>query len=530
MRLFLPYKGWHCKFKVEDELEELPSKLFSEIEEANTNIMEEPPGECVLEEKYKIEKLVGNKHLRWVKEAWFWTSNEGDPDFPEDTTGEEIEVCMGHSLVFRDYEKALKDLAKVHEPVATLVALVKSGPEAARPVARAVLDGDRASLTVLADALEETGHAKAKEVRDLAGAEKKAKKAQGGRGRPLPEGLAPAKKGAKKGAAQPAGPKVTTIARGTGLEVVLVGGMPSAGKTTLVQALLGDGYERLNRDEAGGSVDDLLPRLDAALAAGRSAVLDNLYATRDSRAGAVRAAKARGARVRFVRLDTSLEDSQFNACLRMIEKCGRVLHPEDHKKTPYRSDNSLYPVAVFYKYRNDYQEPSTSEGFDAVETVNFVRRYPAEWAHKAVIFDFDGTLRTHVGKEKYPVSPKEVRAFIERAAKLREMAAQGYLILGASNQSGVARGHLSADECRACFDETVRQLGVPFADVLFCPHRVPPLSCYCRKPNPGMGVELIARHELDPRQCLYVGDQGTDRSFAERCGFRFVEQAEFFGG
>ena len=39
-------------------------------------------------------------------------------------------------------------------------------------------------------------------------------------------------------------------------------------------------------------------------------------------------------------------------------------------------------------------------------------------------------------------------------------------------------------------DETLRQLGLKFGKVLYCPHKVPPISCYCRKPNPGMGVEL----------------------------------------
>ena len=76
--------------------------------------------------------------------------------------------------------------------------------------------------------------------------------------------------------------------------------------------------------------------------------------------------------------------------------------------------------------------------------------------------------------------------------------------------------------------ETLAQLGVSFHEVRYCPHRVPPLSCYCRKPGPAMGVELIAKHALDPRQCIYVGDMTTDRSFAERCGFQFVDHGEFF--
>jgi HAD superfamily hydrolase (TIGR01662 family) len=69
---------------------------------------------------------------------------------------------------------------------------------------------------------------------------------------------------------------------------------------------------------------------------------------------------------------------------------------------------------------------------------------------------------------------------------------------------------------------------VQFDVVKFCPHKVPPISCYCRKPGPGMGVELIVKYKLDPRQCYYVGDLGTDASFAGRCGFQFVDHNEFF--
>jgi len=78
---------------------------------------------------------------------------------------------------------------------------------------------------------------------------------------------------------------------------------------------------------AGGAVDDLLPRLGELLDAGKSVVMDNLYATRASRAGAVAVARKHKARVRCMVLDTGLEDAQFNACLRMMDRCGKVLRP-----------------------------------------------------------------------------------------------------------------------------------------------------------------------------------------------------------
>lgn len=308
-------------------------------------------------------------------------------------------------------------------------------------------------------------------------------------------------------------------------EVVLVGGMPAGGKTTVTKRFVDKGYTRLNRDLVGGKVDDLIPNMAAALRAGKNVVMDNLYATKASRAEVLKAAG--GNPVNFVLMDTSLEDAQFNACVRMMEKCGKVLHPEDHKDPKYKNDPNLFPVAVIYKYRKEFEKPTTAEGFAAVNTEKFVRVYPADWVNEALIFDFDGTLRTHVGTEKYPVKPSEVRALKERGAKLLRL---GKLVplLGASNQSGIAKGNLSAADAEACFAETTKQLGVDFKEILYCPHKVPPITCYCRKPGPGMGVQLIYKYKLDPRKCVYIGDMTTDKTFAARCGFKFEDHSEFF--
>src|SRR5207244_9375897 len=56
--------------------------------------------------------------------------------------------------------------------------------------------------------------------------------------------------------------------RRTGAEVVLVMGIPGAGKSRVAEEYVARGYERLNRDERGGSLRELAGALDELLVAG----------------------------------------------------------------------------------------------------------------------------------------------------------------------------------------------------------------------------------------------------------------------
>lgn len=310
-------------------------------------------------------------------------------------------------------------------------------------------------------------------------------------------------------------------------EVVLIGGYPASGKTRQTQQFVDKKYVRLNRDTAGGSLAELLPKLEIALSSKQSVVLDNLYCTKDSRSPVIRLAKKYNVPVQFMEMGTTLEDAQFNACMRMIDHCGRVLHPDDFRVEPYKNNPSLFPVAVLYKYRKEYEKPTLAEGFDKVTSIPFKRIMRPEWVNKAVILDADGTVRDTTNGAKFPTDPSHVKVLSGRREKLLEYQKQGYLLLGASNQSGIAKGDFTNEQAKACFHETNRQLGldIPWS---YCPHKVPPITCYCRKPGPAMGVEMIMKYNLDPRQTFYVGDMTTDKSFAGRCGFKFVDQNEFF--
>jgi len=307
--------------------------------------------------------------------------------------------------------------------------------------------------------------------------------------------------------------------------VVLIIGYNAAGKSTLVQQYESQGFDRLNRDLVGGSLEGLEKKLHGLLAGGkRRVVLDNTYADKASRKGVIDIAKAQGVPVKCVWLTTSFEDAQLNACLRMVERAGRLLMPEDFKSC---KDPNLFPPAALFAYKNRFEKPTVAEGFAAVEEVPFVRQYNPAWTNSALILDCDGVLRETNGKEKFPTKPSEVVAIQGRGKRIIEEAKKYDYLLGISNQSGIAKKKLTAADAEACFAKTneLQGIDVPW---LYCPHKVPPVTCYCRKPHPGLGALVITKYKLDPRKCLYVGDMTTDKTFAKRCGFEFVHEMDFF--
>jgi len=126
-------------------------------------------------------------------------------------------------------------------------------------------------------------------------------------------------------------------------EVVLLMGIQGAGKSEFVQQYIEKGYVRLNRDQEGGSLDDLVPLVGESLAAGKTrVVLDNTYPTRVSRYAVIRMAHAHRVPVRCRFLNTPLNEAYQNVVLRILERYGRLLGPDDLKELS-KTDPNLPP-------------------------------------------------------------------------------------------------------------------------------------------------------------------------------------------
>jgi HAD superfamily hydrolase (TIGR01662 family) len=130
-----------------------------------------------------------------------------------------------------------------------------------------------------------------------------------------------------------------------------------------------------------------------------------------------------------------------------------------------------------------------------------------------VLFDRDGTL---VRDFPYNGDPEWVRPVDGAKEALDRLRARGIRVGVVSNQSGVARGLITAPQVEACNARLAELLG-PFDVVRYCPHG-PDDGCACRKPAPGMVKDACHALAVDPSRCVVVGDIGADVDAAAAAG------------
>ncbi len=150
------------------------------------------------------------------------------------------------------------------------------------------------------------------------------------------------------------------------------------------------------------------------------------------------------------------------------------------------------------------------------------------------VFDADGTLRrTTVPGLPCPNGPGEwelIPGVRERLARI-EWGEGGARFGVATNQGGVGLGYMTLAAARSLVEEMVlAAFGVPAppGSVEICPH-APHWGCGCRKPRPGMLLNLMRRFSVAPGETLYVGDMDRDEGAARAAGTRFMWAHEFFG-
>jgi aryl-alcohol dehydrogenase-like predicted oxidoreductase/predicted kinase len=280
----------------------------------------------------------------------------------------------------------------------------------------------------------------------------------------------------------------------TDAEVVLVMGIPGAGKSRVAEEYVARGYERLNRDERGGSLRELADALDELLAAGiRRVVLDNTYLTRAARSYVVDAASRHGASTRCVWIDTPLAQAQVNLVERLLERFGSLPSPQELRVLARAEQGTLAPTSQMRALR-ELEPPSLDEGLVDVEHVLFARASPSD-RPRAGVFVAAAVLREGSwSAQGDPDAPHLV--FDWRPDGAPEELAPLVATL-AAEVSGPVEGAL-------------------------CAHAAGPPVCWCRPPLPGLPLAFARAQGVDPARSILVGASSAHRTLATTLGARYV--------
>ena len=300
--------------------------------------------------------------------------------------------------------------------------------------------------------------------------------------------------GASYRAADPRAP--ATSRGGRRGDVVIVMGIPGAGKTRLAAGYVERGYVRLNRDERGGSLRALAAELDERLATGvRRAVLDNTYLTRAARSRVVETAERHGLAVRCVWLDTPLAQAQVNLVERLLERFGSLPTPEEIRGAARREPWLMLPTSQMRALR-ELEPPSTDEGFGEIETVRFAR-----------VSGGPGRTGVFVG------AAVTTRPGLARALADAERSAPHLLF------EWTPDGDAGALRREAAF---VASAVAGPVDVAVCPHPGGPPRCWCRPPLPGLALAFARAHSVDPACSTLIGCSRAHQTLATTLGARYI--------
>ena len=141
---------------------------------------------------------------------------------------------------------------------------------------------------------------------------------------------------------------------------------------------------------------------------------------------------------------------------------------------------------------------------------------------KLVILDRDGTINHD--SDQYIKSPEEWRPIKGSLEAIARLTQADYRVVVATNQSGIARGLFDTRTLFAIHDTLLRALALVGGRIdafFFCPHKAED-GCVCRKPQPGMLLEVGRRFNVALDEVHMVGDAQRDLEAAAAAGAKPV--------
>lgn len=142
--------------------------------------------------------------------------------------------------------------------------------------------------------------------------------------------------------------------------------------------------------------------------------------------------------------------------------------------------------------------------------------------NRAVFLDRDGVINQKAPDGQYISNRREFVLLPGVVGAVRELCDAGFLVFVATNQRGIARQRVNAEDLDCIHSDLLRTFcdaGATITQIYVCPHED---GCRCRKPEPGMLLRAAREHALDLRESWIVGDSVSDVEAGKRAGCRTI--------
>ncbi len=138
---------------------------------------------------------------------------------------------------------------------------------------------------------------------------------------------------------------------------------------------------------------------------------------------------------------------------------------------------------------------------------------------KIVVLDRDGVINED--SDEYVKNPDEwteIPGSIEAIARFNRA---GFRVVVATNQAGIERNLFNMTQLNSInqkMHSKVKKAGGKIHAIFYCPCLDSP-SCTCRKPKPGMLLDIARRFNVSPEGIPFIGDSLRDLKAAENAGY-----------
>ena len=136
---------------------------------------------------------------------------------------------------------------------------------------------------------------------------------------------------------------------------------------------------------------------------------------------------------------------------------------------------------------------------------------------KTIFLDRDGVINKEINYLHKIEDFEFIDGVFEACQYLKNL---NYQIIIITNQSGISRGYYTERDFQILTSWMLvefKKNDIRILDVLHCPH-LSYENCKCRKPNPGMLLEAIYKHNINIQNSWMIGDKEVDIIAANNAG------------